>query len=511
MRGTLIKIKYVCLIVPLIILNCCQHNGDNGKPTPTLTSIFPTSKVSHMPAFILTANGTNFNYSSTIVFNGNEMQTNFVSSTELTCQITPEDINISTNLSSESTSVPNNGGLSNIGNTDEYVEVPVSVHNTTPSNAYSNNIVFTIQRNFTFNTPIMLSNGSGEPLGLVPVIDLSDTGDINVAMEHCSNDNFCTIKFIRSTDGGESWGSLIDVFNRSGTSHSPSIAVDAEGNINIVFLDNNEIWFTHSTDNGSSWSEAVKISTNEGRCGAPDVALNGTGGINVVWPYNNEESYICFRRSTDNGASWSEQVNIFSYYYNTSHASIAVDGAGNINLAWQIPYGRYPMIYFSRSTDMGANWWSESITICGIGHSPDVAVDSAGSINVVMAGAYMPYMYDIEFKRSTDGGANWDYARITDYEKTWGGAWYPCIAVDTARNINVVHYYTGDEGSIEDTRGIYFNRSTDNGLTWTEGIKLYNLCIYTPITDIDVDNSGNIYVVWDVGYNGGVYFVSSTR
>lgn len=508
MRGTL-KIKYVCLIIPFIILNCCNHNGDNGQPSPTLTSIFPTSKVSHMPAFTLTANGTNFNSSSTIFFNANEMQTNFVSSTELTCQITPEDINISINSSSESTSAPNNRGISNIENTGESVSVPVVVHNTLPENAYSNYIDFTIQRNFTFNTPIMLSNGSGE--ALVPVIDLSDTGDINVAMEHCSNDNFCTIKFIRSTDGGESWGRLVDAFNRSGASHDPCIAVDGDGNINIVFLDNNEIWFTQSTDNGSSWSEAVKISTNGGRHGAPDVAIDGTGGINTVWPHKNEESYICFRRSTDNGASWSEQVNIFSYYYNISNVSIAVDGAGNINLAWQSHEDRYPFIKFNRSMDWGASWWDESVTICGVGHSPDVAVDSAGNINVVMAGAYMPYMYDIEFTRSTDGGANWDYVYITDYEETMGEGRYPCIAVDAAGNINIVHYYSGDYGSIEDTRGIYFNRSTDNGLTWAEGIKLYNQCIYTPITDIDVDNSGNIYVVWDVGYNGGVYFVRSTR
>lgn len=512
MKKILIIISVVLLV--LIFIECGPSGEDDDNQDnllPILTRITPSSKVSNMPIFTLAAIGTNFNYSSTIIFNNSEKQTTFVSSTELNCQITPDDINMGTN----SSSMQSSNSISNIWNDNEFVYVQVMVHNTSPVNAFSNSVVFTIHSNFTFRTPIIISSGPGKERE--PVIDVSDAGDINIAMENCTADNdFCSVKFIRSTDRGESWGNLIDVYNRSGASHSPSIALDAEGNINIVFEDNKAIYFTFSTDNGTSWSEAEKISDEGEIASQPEIVVDGMDGIDVVWNDTTEFS-VCprvdFARSTDKGMSWIGPVNIFNSLYIEGglygSPSIGVDGAGAISVTWTSRYStKYTQIFFNRSADLGASW-DMADSIAWISRSPAVAVDSAGNINVAFASAYIPNAYDIRFKRSTDAGVTWSgYIDIADCRNK-GSAHSPAIAVDSAGNINVVYYF-GNWYSSEDTSGIYFSRSTDNGTTWSEGVRLSDQAESYHI-DIDVDDSGNIYVVWDGGYFGGVYFSGSTR
>ena len=59
---------------------------------PTLGTISPTSKTAGDPAFVLTVNGTNFNPSSIVRFNGSNRTTTFVSATQLTAQIPATDV-----------------------------------------------------------------------------------------------------------------------------------------------------------------------------------------------------------------------------------------------------------------------------------------------------------------------------------------------------------------------------------------------------------------------------------
>jgi hypothetical protein len=60
-----------------------------NNPTPTLSSISPTTAVVHR-SFTLTVNGANFNHSSIIRWGGVSLATTYVSATRLTCDI-PEE------------------------------------------------------------------------------------------------------------------------------------------------------------------------------------------------------------------------------------------------------------------------------------------------------------------------------------------------------------------------------------------------------------------------------------
>jgi uncharacterized protein (TIGR03437 family) len=63
-----------------------------NNPVPTLTGINPTSALAGSAAFPLTVNGTNFNNTSVVQWNGTARATTFVSATQLTAAITAADV-----------------------------------------------------------------------------------------------------------------------------------------------------------------------------------------------------------------------------------------------------------------------------------------------------------------------------------------------------------------------------------------------------------------------------------
>jgi hypothetical protein len=63
-----------------------------NTPVPTLTTLAPSSAVAGGPAFTLTVNGTNFENTAVVQWNGSNRTTSFVSATQLTAAITAADI-----------------------------------------------------------------------------------------------------------------------------------------------------------------------------------------------------------------------------------------------------------------------------------------------------------------------------------------------------------------------------------------------------------------------------------
>ena len=494
--------RYVFITIYVLIfflgLVNCNPAGENGQdnPIPALSSISPESKVAHMPSFTLTAKGSNFVSGSNIVFNGTEKQTTFVSSSELTCQIDPEDTVLSSSAVQESM----------LFEIQQSEAVPVLVRNPSPGGGDSNSIEFTIRDNHSFDFPENISNNSGKSYS--PDIATDSAGNINVVWQDYTLGN-SDIFFSRSTDDGISWSQTVNISNTSGSSFCPVISVDKSEDINVVWYDtsgNMEIYFSRSTDDGISWSKAVNISNNSGCSVSPAIAVDNAGNINVVWQDSISGNWdIYFSRSTDDGVTWSQVVKISNKTGNSYSPAIAVDSAGNINVVWQnCTPGNYK-IYFSRSTDDGVTW-SQTVNISNnsaFSYDPAIAVDSEGSINVVWNGSIS---YDVYFSRSTDDGATW--SQVVNISNNSTFSTFHAIAIDRAGNINVV-WSDNISGNYE----IYFSRSTDDGVTWSQTVNISNNWERSYCTAIAVDRAGNINVVWwdKTPGNDEIFFISSTR
>jgi hypothetical protein len=237
---------FTLILAVLIILPACDTGSSPEEeeeppapnPTPTLSSISPTSKVAHMPAYTLTATGTDFITTSKIVFDGTEKTTSFVSATSLTCQIDPDDITTALSMTQDKSGFP------------EILDKDVSVlvRTPTPGGGDSSSVDFTIHDNFTFFVPKNVSNNAGD--SYEPEIAVDSSGNINFVWEDDTAGNG-EVYFSRSQDGGSTWSAVINLSSTTADSDNPCIAIDSSGNINIVWEDdtpgNWEIHFAGST------------------------------------------------------------------------------------------------------------------------------------------------------------------------------------------------------------------------------------------------------------------------
>jgi hypothetical protein len=493
----------VCVLIFMQVLNNCQiSDGEEDNPVPGLSSISPISKVSHMPTFTLTAVGSNFVSGSIIVFDGIDKTTTFVSSTELNCQIDPDDILIST------VSVQKSDGLSRV--LDE--SVPVLVRNPSPGGGDSGSLNFTIYSNPTFHVPQSISNGPGE--AVLPDIAVDSPGNINVVWMD-KTPGYWDIYFRHTVYGVFSWDSIQDISDLPYDANAPAIALDSSGNINVVWdnsgvAPNDRIRFSRSTDNGSNWSTPIFITSASEDSITPDIAVDSAGNLNVVWTdwrTGTYDSEIYFSRSTDSGTNWSTPVNISGTIGGTWTPAIAVDSSGNLYVVWWDLTDAHEDICFSRSTDNGVSWSpyvNLSNTQIGESTYPAVAVDSAGNVNVVWDDEFPDPNELVYFTSSTDMGANW--TSPSGISNPAAGARFPDIAIDSAGNINVVwvgYFYLNNVWN----KALGFSRSTDGGISWSAAMNISNVAGSWNNPAIALDGAGNINIVWSS--NNVIYYTYS--
>jgi hypothetical protein len=509
--GKIFSMLFV-FILSLTLVNCDHCGPDNGEenPVPVLNSISPVSKVSHMPSFTLTASGSDFVSDSTIVFDGVEKPTTFVSDTEISCEIDPGDILVSLIQTREGGY--NSSAASGI--------VPVLVRNPSPGGGDSGSLNFTIHDNHTFIAPVRLSIS---PNSHDPDIAADNRGNVNVVWGYSfftETDNYEQLVFTRSTNGGTSWIPLVVAADTSQLwSSKPSIGVDNAGNIDVVWeveTFDHMIYFCQSTDSGTSWNPAVQITQWTDACYSPVIGVSGPGNINVAWiMVTTTNNYnIFFTRSVNNGASWSTWENVSNSSLSSFSPDIAVDSAENLNVVWE---GRDDLsngeIFFSRSINDGVSWSPPvnlSNTLSGGSYNPAIAVDNTGNINVVWRDDIpVPGIY---FKRSVDSGVSWSFSvKISDLSGSPPAiTGFPAIAIDSAGNINV-----GWQDIVTANSDIFFSRSTDNGANWSAPINISTSAddISTPGfggPKITVDPPGNIYFVWESA-DRNIYFSTNTR
>jgi hypothetical protein len=258
----------------------------------------------------------------------------------------------------------------------------------------------------------------------------------------------------KSTNGGATWMTSQRLTWNLGVSRFPDIAADSSGNLHVVWYDNTpgfaEIYYRKSTNGGATWMTSRRLTWSSYGSYWPAIAVDAYGNVHVVWSsiisWNNE---IYYKKSTNGGATWmtSRRLTWNSGY--SYSPDMAVDSSGNVHVVWydNTP-GNYE-IYYRMSTDKGSTWMTTQRLTRNSGASefPAIAVDSYGSVHVAWydntPGANVG---DIFYKKSTDGGLTW----MTSKRLTWdpyGDSEMPAVALDSSGNVHVVWY--------DDTPGNY--------------------------------------------------------
>lgn len=362
----------------------------------------------------------------------------------------------------------------------------------------------------TFSTPKNVTNNSD--FSFTPQIAVDGNGNIFMAWEDDTATN-SNILFSRSTDGGTTFSTPMNLSNTTGGSFSPRIAVDSKGGVNVVWEDstpgNSVIMFSRSTNTGATFSTPVNVSNSTASAGNPEVAADASGNLFVIWENDSAPLGILFSRSSDGGATFSAPAFISSNTAGSITPQIAVDASGNISVVWEDDFSGASDISFSESADHGATFSTPKSLSMNIGNSvsPQLAVDAGGNIDVVWTNN-SPGRFDTFFSRSADHGAT--FSALKNLSNGTGDANTAQIAVDGGGNINVVW---ADNVPPATNPDIYYSRSSDGGATFSAAQNLSNNAGLSTNPWVTVDAGSNINVAWedDTPGNKEIFFARSTN
>src|SRR5882762_3275508 len=296
-----------------------------------------------------------------------------------------------------------------------------------------------------------------------------------------------------------------NVSSNPGASYYPRVAVDSQGSINIVWLDQspgyNAVFFSRSTDGGATFSTPQNLSNSPAGSSSPHIAMDSGGNINVVWVDNTPSNYqIFFSGSIDRGATFSTPMNISNDPRGADYPYMTVDSDDNINVAWVVSPRVVPsIIFFSRSSDGGVTFSAPIALSTKFSFGPQVAVDSAGNINIVWVDGFNNF--DVAFSRSSDGGATFTAPKVISSHITEAGP-DTHMVLDSKGNIYAV-WDTQPYGNV------YLSRSSDGGATFSDTTLTNNTHPSGPKgPQMAIDSSDNINVVWTD--SGDIFFSRSS-
>ncbi|MEE9350424.1 MAG: sialidase family protein [Flavobacteriaceae bacterium] len=289
-----------------------------------------------------------------------------------------------------------------------------------------------------------------------------------------------------SFDAGRTWESK-RLKSKLGVYGDPCITADYKGNFYYFHLSNPDGgagWGTKrfldrmvvqkSSDGGISWTDGVGIGKHEQPKQQDkewaivnpfnnDIYLTWTEFDKYGSKDTNHKSRILFSKSSDQGKTWSNTTTLSEIEGNAIDNSKTVEGAvpavginGEIYVAWSLN----EQIYFDKSSDQGKTWLTKDIV-------------------------------------ASNQPKGWDF-NVPGFSRVNG---MPVTAVDLSKNQHkgTIYINFSDQRNGTDDTDIFIVKSTDNGNTWSQPLRVNKDKTKTHqfFTWMSVDaKTGYVYIVY---------------
>ncbi|HTW91923.1 MAG TPA: exo-alpha-sialidase [bacterium] len=305
-----------------------------------------------------------------------------------------------------------------------------------------------------------------------------------------TKNNGSAIYYKRSSDQGATWGPDTRLSCSPGYSDFPSLAVSGT-NVHLAFRDQRTgrygSCYKRSTDGGRNWGQDVFISDSALFNWWPSVAAVGPM-VYVALNLDTVNSEVYFRRSTDNGENWDTIQRISNAPQRSEDPCIAASDS-NVHIVWndfRHGGGGHSEVYYRRSSDQGVTWGPETRLTFDTAMSYSPTVYPSGS-NV-----------DVAWEDNRDGNFEIYHKRSTDYGLTWGPdqrltfdsatSVYPSIVADGG-NVHIVWF------GLSGGAGIFCLHSSDGGASWDSAATLVSGSSSPAMPFIDLSGSV-LHVIW---------------
>ena len=185
------------------------------------------------------------------------------------------------------------------------------------------------------------------------------------------------------------------------------------------------VYVRASRDQGVNWDPPLNLSLTPGTIAARHPAIASTGPqVYVVWDEERPGggtvgpgSVIRFRRSRDQGTTFEPAIDVgVTEESHNVNPAIAATGSA-VYIAWHTEPDapKRPDIFFRRSLDEGASWSSPAVTISadeGASRNPSVAALGAAVLVTWEDDTEHPGVPEIYFKDSQDQGATFFFPPV---------------------------------------------------------------------------------------------------
>lgn len=317
------------------------------------------------------------------------------------------------------------------------------------------------------------------------------------------------IYYKRSTDGGISWSSDVQISNPLRYAHQPAIAVSNTGVVHLVwrqFVDESKeqwrIYYTRSLDGGTTWESPKQLTEAIGIWQIfPRIAADGNY-VHVVWAESRylvsapngtvaEFPEIYYKRSADGGTTWASDVKLSNTLNNSLQPDIAVDSKHGVHVTWSDYESSVALweIYYVKGSNYGNTWTSQARVTNNTGHSYDAVVAADGNSYRMWADNYSG-SWEIYGQKSPNYGSTWYVTRQITHSGS--AAWSPAMDISSRGNFYLV-WTDYRDGNAE----VYYMTSSDTNkeirVTTNAGLSIYpKIAIY----------SNKAHIVWSDNRDG---------
>jgi Secretion system C-terminal sorting domain len=343
-----------------------------------------------------------------------------------------------------------------------------------------------------------------------------------------------------STDGGNNWFGSDTCAAAPITDHGgdPGPGVGPDGTLYMSYLPGsyNSIKVSRSTDYGTTWATGHVLQS-----GSMDKNLTGVdnipgspylGNAYVVWSdFTQGAPPITVSHSTDDGTTWAtyQHINTPAAGHYSQGCDVAVGPGGLVEVTWANPItgGNYTEdnIGFATSTDGGVTWTANNVAYdCNgvrgnlanksgirVNGFPRIAIDNSGGPrngwvyivtnekNLAPAGSDP----DIIMHVSTDNGSTWSPGIRVNQDAVNNGIdqYMPAVCVGADGAVNVIYYDSRNTST--DSAEVYVSRSVDGGATFDDFLVSDHRFKPKPIAGLAVGYQGDYIGI--VESDGTVY------
>ncbi len=303
-------------------------------------------------------------------------------------------------------------------------------------------------------------------------------------------------------------GSQMVSTESSGGSWDPSIAVDALGNAHIVWADNTDylgsgidrdIFYKVRWANGTMGVTEIVSTDSSYTSDRPSLAIDSQGMIHVVYEnHDGTRRHVAYNsKALDGGWGASETVSTESSHFEGSwNPQIALDGEDNVHVVWRDKIedlggtGSWNIYYKNKSG--GASWSSTELVSSEstgvLSEDSSLAVEDDGTVHVVWNDRDTQLSYKFRWINGTWGET--EEASPPEFSSKR----YPSLALDDQGTPHIV--WRGQIHIHTEPTNIFYNHRTEDG-QWSDAILVSSESVNrSDRASAAFDRSGNLHVVW---------------